>query len=67
MAAAPGAMKRSLVALALVALVLVVAVPAGADAPAVCTLSYPAECQATVEGVKVHCTGVGQVPDCRAG
>lgn len=60
-------MKQSVLALALVACALVVAAPVAAEEPAAwCTLSYPGECQASVGGAKLHCSGVGAVPDCRA-
>ena len=63
-----GMTRRCVLALALVTLVAFAAAPVAAGADnAWCTGSYPAECQATVGDVKVACTGVGEVPDCRAG
>ena len=54
-------------ALALTAAFVAAAPAAGADGDdAACTLSYPATCQATVGDVRVACSGVGAVPDCRA-
>lgn len=62
-------MKTRIVALALVLAVAglgLVAVSTPAGAVAACTMSYPGECTVNAgNGVKVHCDGVGAVPDCR--
>jgi hypothetical protein len=53
----------------LVALAGLAAVPVALadDAPsATCTLSYPATCTVRADGVRVTCSGVGAVPECRA-
>lgn len=69
MGAKGAAMRTTTLAIAcFVALAGFVAAPAAvaSDAPtATCTLSYPATCTAHADDVRVNCSGVGSVPECR--
>lgn len=53
-------------ALTVFASVALLAPAAVADTPqGTCTLSYPGTCTVSYEGVRVSCSGVGAVPDCK--